>query len=146
MFFDNMRTKNYKSFKFLNTFLKQTKGQKRLFLFCGLINVLITNFLLQLLLSYSYIPTSTATFISQVINMLTGYLIYSKLVFKNKRLLVKKFIIKYMLLMIIIWLTNFYCIKIFELIGFVRNISALILIPFLATISFILQRYFVFKG
>ena len=141
-----MRKNNHNYLRFLNIFFQQTKGQKRLFLFCGLINTFITNIFLQLLLSYSYIPKSIATIASQAINMLIGYIIYSKLVFKNANLLVKKFIGRYFLLMIILWLINFYCIKIFELIGFVRNISALILIPLLATISFILQRYFVFQN
>ena len=131
--------------KFIKNFPKKTKGQKRLFLFCGLINILITNLFLQLVLSSNFISTSIATFSSQLINTFCGYFIYSKVVFKNQNLIDKKIITKYSSLMIILWLTNFYCIKILELFGFIRNISALILIPLLATFSFFVQRYFIFK-
>ena len=60
----------------------KTKGQKRIFLFCGLINILITNLFLQLLLSSSFISTSIATFSSQIINTVCGYYIYGAVVFK----------------------------------------------------------------
>ena len=132
--------------KIIKTFLLQTKGQKRLFLFWGIINLFITNLFLQfILLSYNSIPTSTDTFLSQLINMVLGYIMYSKLVFKNKNLFNKNFIFKYLLLMSIIWLINSFCINILVLIGIIRNLSALILIPFLANISFLMQKYFVFK-
>ena len=132
--------------KIIKTFLLQTKGQKRLFLFWGIINLFITNLFLQfILLSYNSIPTSTDTFLSQLINMVLGYIMYSKLVFKNKNLFNKNFIFKYLLLMSIIWLINSFCINILVLIGIIRNLSALILIPFLAIISFLMQKYFVFK-
>ena len=133
-------------FKFIKNFLKKTKGQKRLFLFCGLINILITNIFLQILLTSNFVSTSIATFLSQLINTFCGYYIYSKVVFRNKNLLSKKEITKYSFLMIILWLTNFYSIKFLELIGLIRNIAALILIPFLATISFFVQRFFIFKN
>ena len=140
-----MRISNHNFYNFINNFLSKTKGQKRLFLFCGLINIVITNLFLQFLLSKSFISTSISTFLSQVINTILGYSIYSKVVFKNKNLFSRKIIIRYLFLMIGLWLTNFYCIKILEIIGFIRNVSALILIPFLAIISFIMQRFFIFK-
>ncbi len=132
-------------FKILNKFLIQTKGQKRLFLFLGIINMIITNLFLQVFLRLNFIPTSIATLASQLINMFLGYIIYSKFVFKRNDLLIKKVLFKYLLLMIILWLTNFNFIYILGFFGFTRNISALILIPFLALISFIIQKYFVFK-
>ena len=127
-------------------FLKQTKGQKRLFLFFGLINTIITNLFLQYFLKNSYFPTSIATLSSQSINMFLGYLIYSKLVFKSHNIFLNKFIIKYSLLMTIIWLTNFYCIEFLKFAGISRNISALILLPPLACTSFIAQKYLIFKN
>ena len=131
--------------KIFENFLKKTKGQKRLFLLCGLINIIVTNLFLQLFLSTSYISTSVATLFSQVINMLLGYYIYGRFVFKKREVFLKKFFIKYLLLMIIIWFTNSYCIFLLEFAGFERNTAALILIPPLAFISFIFQRFLIFK-
>lgn len=132
--------------QFFKVFLRQTKGQKRRFLSLGITNVIITNTFLQLLLSFSIMPTSIATLISQLINMFLGYILYSKFVFKNKKLLIRNFIVKYIFLMTIIWLTNFYLINILVFFGLIRSFAALILIPFLAITSYILQRYFVFKN
>ena len=132
--------------KVLENFLSQSKGQKRIFLFSGIINMLITNFFLQLFLSKNYISTSTATLAAQMINMILGYFIYSKLVFKNRNIFIKTFFFKYLLLMTTLWLTNFYCIELLKFAGFARNISALTLIPLLAFFSFIVQKYYIFKN
>lgn len=132
--------------QFFKVFLRQTKGQKRRFLSLGITNVIITNTFLQFFLSFSIMPTSIATLISQLINMFLGYILYSKFVFKNKKLLIRNFIIKYIFLMTIIWLTNFYLINILVFFGLIRSFAALILIPFLAITSYIVQRYFVFKN
>ena len=133
-------------FKVFENFLRNTKGQKRIFLFFGIINMIITNFFLQFFLRNSFISTSSATLWSQAINMFLGYLLYSKLVFKSQNIFLKKFIIKYFLLMTIIWFTNFYFIELLEFAGFTRNIAALIIVPPLAFISFIAQRYLIFKN
>ena len=130
----------------LEKYLSQTKGQKRLFLFFGIINMVITNLFLQLFLSKSFISTSTATLAAQMLNMFLGYFIYSKLVFKNHNIFIKKFFIKYLLLMSTIWLTNFSCIELLKFAGFARNISALTLVPILAFVSFIVQKYYIFKN
>ena len=132
--------------KVLENFLSQSKGQKRIFLFSGIINMLITNFFLQLFLSKNYISTSTATLAAQMINMILGYFIYSKLVFKSPNIFIKTFFFKYLLLMTTLWLTNFYCIELLKFAGFARNISALTLIPLLAFFSFIVQKYYIFKN
>ena len=140
-------TINIKFFsKVFEKFLEKTKGQKRIFLFFGIINMIITNLFLQFFLRNSFISTSSATLWSQAINMFLGYLLYSKLVFKSKNIFLKKFIIKYFLLMTIIWFTNFYFIELLKLVGFSRNIAALIIVPLLAFISFISQRYLIFKN
>ncbi len=134
-----------KFLKILNRFFIQTKGQKKLFLFLGIINMALTNSFLQLFLSFNIISTSLATLGSQLINMFFGYLLYSTIVFKRKKIFVKKTLVRYILLMLFIWLTNFYFIYLLELLGFKRNIGALILIPLLAILSFTIQKYFVFK-
>ena len=133
-------------FKVFKNFLRKTKGQKRIFIFFGIINMIITNLFLQFFLRNSFISTSSATLWSQAINMFLGYFLYSKLVFKSQNIFLKKFIFKYFLLMSIIWLTNFYFIELLEFAGFTRNIAALIIVPLLAFISFIAQRYLIFKN
>ncbi len=134
-----------KFLKISNQFFSQTKGQKKVFLFLGIINMAITNSFLQLFLNFYFISTSLATFGSQLINMTLGYLLYSTIVFKRKKIFVKKIVFRYLLLMLFIWLTNFYFIYLLEFLGFQRNVGALILIPFLSILSFIIQKYFVFK-
>ena len=133
-------------FKVFDNFLRETKGQKRMFLFFGIINMIITNLFLQFFLRNTSVSTSSATLWSQAINMFLGYLLYSKLVFKSQNIFLKKFLIKYFLLMTIIWFTNFYFIELLEFAGFTRNIAALIIVPPLAFISFIAQRYLIFKN
>ena len=134
-----------KFLKISNRFFRQTKGQKKLFLFLGIINMTITNSFLQLFLNFHFVSTSLATLGSQLINMFLGYLIYSTIVFKRKKIFVKKIIVRYLLLMLFIWITNFYFIYLLEFVGFKRNVGAIILIPLLAFFSFIIQKYFVFK-
>lgn len=134
-----------KLLRIFNGFLVHTKGQKSLFFFLGIVNMTITNSFLQLFLSLNFISTSIATLGSQLINMFLGYILYSKIVFKRKSLFIKTFIVKYSLLMLFIWLANFCSITILEFFGFQRNLGAFILIPLLAFISFIMQKYFVFR-
>ena len=105
----------------------------------------ITNSFLQLFLNFHFVSTSLATLGSQLINMFLGYLIYSTIVFKRKKIFVKKILVRYLLLMLFIWITNFYFIYLLEFVGFKRNVGAIILIPLLAFFSFIIQKYFVFK-
>ena len=66
---------NIKNFKVLIT------GRKRLFLFYGLINFLITNSILHLLLFLS--PIVLATIVSQFTNLVIGFYLYGKKVFKK---------------------------------------------------------------
>ena len=140
----NFYLRNY--LKIIKTLIKESRGQKRLFISYGLINTIITNLFLQLTLSFSFISTSFATLFSQIINMIIGYIIYSRYVFKNNNLSEKIFIIRYLILSLSIWLINFCSINILKVFGIERNIGALILIPFLAITSFLAQKYYVFKN
>ena len=118
------------------------KGEKRLFLLFGILNFLITNVILQILLLL--IPTLFATIISQTVNVLIGYFLYGKKVFKFKEL--NKFVFKkYFFLASILWMLNFVLIQSFFYIGVNKNITAISIIPLLVIISYLSQRNFVFK-
>lgn len=127
-------------------FLLKTKGQKRYFLIAGFINVLITNLFLQVFLTIEIFSTSFATFLSQIINMIIGYIIYAKVIFKIKKTMVPHSLLKFAALMIFIWIFNSIGIIYLTRLSIQKNISALILIPFLASFSFLMQRFWVFKN
>ena len=118
------------------------KGEKRLFLIFGILNFLITNVVLQILLLL--IPTLFATVLSQTVNVLIGYFLYGKKVFKLKKL--NEFVFtKYLFLASILWMLNFVLIQSFFYIGVNKNITAISIIPLLVIISYLSQRNFVFK-
>ena len=125
-----------------NIVRSQTKGEKRLFLTFGILNFLITNLVLQILLFL--IPTLFATVLSQTVNILIGYFLYGKKVFKLKEL--NKFVFrKYLLLALILWMLNFFLIQSLFYVGVNKNITAICVIPLLVIISYLTQRNFVFK-
>ena len=117
-------------------------GEKRLFLSFGMFNFLITNFVLQVLLLL--IPTILATVISQLVNLILGYYLYGKKVFKFMRLS-KYIFFKYLILAFILWIFNFGLIQYFFYYGFNKNITAIFIIPLLVIISYLSQKYFVFR-
>ena len=102
----------------------------------------LTNISLQILLFL--VSTLLATVISQIFNFLIGYYFYGKKVFKVSKL-DKFFFKKYLLLALTLWMLNFGLIQSFFYFGVNKNISALLLIPFLALFSYYCQNEFVFK-
>ena len=119
--------------------------EKRKFLLAGILNVFLTNLSLQIFLLLNLFSISISTFLSQLINMTFGYVIYSKFIFKVKKFENTKFIKKYILLMAFLWISNFIGIKIGGLFGINPNQSALLMIPCLAVLSFLIQKLWVFK-
>ena len=116
--------------------------KKKLFLIFGLINLFLTNIILQVLLFI--VPTILATFASQLFNFLFGFYIYGKKVFEVKYLN-KKHFIKYFLLSILVWHINWLTINYLSMFVYAKNMIALFLVTPLAVISYISQKYFVFK-
>ena len=115
---------------------------KRLFLIFGIINFLITNIILQIALLF--LPTFFATVLSQLVNFSIGYYLYGKKVFNVSRL--NNFIFKkYLILSVIIWIINFGFIDLFFYYGVNKNISAIVIIPFLVSFSYLSQKYLIFK-
>ena len=123
----------------LKKILKNTNYR---FIFFGIFNVFLSNIILQILL----LNTSSviATFFSQLINFFIGYYLYGKKVFRLKKLRIENFI-KYFLLVLFLWNTNWTLIEFFHSFGFNKSIIALVIIPFLALISYISQKLIVFK-
>ena len=125
-----------------NTLSFQINGKKRLFLIFGVFNFLITNITLQILLFI--IPTLFATIISQIINFLLGFYLYGTKVFKVVNLN-NIFFKRYLLLSLILWILNFGFIQSLFYFGLNKNFAALILIPPLVVISYLTQKFYVFR-
>ena len=126
---------NSKFFKLLS------KGRKRLFLFYGIANFLITNTVLQLLLLV--IPIFLATIVSQITNLVIGFYLYGKKVFKFNNLTYVQ-LCKYILLAFFIWILNFLSIRLLYESGINKNLAAIFNIPFLVLISYFFQKKFIF--
>ena len=118
-----------------------SQGRKRLFLFYGIINFLITNSVLHLLLLV--IPIFLATISSQITNLIIGFYLYGKKVFKIKNLTYQEFC-KYILLVSFNWTLNYVSIRFMYENGINKNLAAIFTIPFLVLISYIFQRKYIF--
>ena len=127
-----LNIKNFKHF---------SRGRKRLFLFYGIANFLITNSVLHLLLLV--IPIFLATIISQITNLAIGFYLYGKKVFKMNNLTYKE-LRKYILLASFIWILNYASIRFMYEIGINKNLAAIFTIPFLVFISYFFQKKYVF--
>ena len=129
----------------LQKYINLTQGLKRRFLLIGVINVFLTNLLLQLTLSINFISIYQATLFSQIFNGIFGYCAYSKIVFSSRSLTKKSQILKYLTLMTTLWFLNWVGINILKSFNIIKNLSAIIMIAPLALISFYFQKIFIFK-
>ena len=117
--------------------------QGKKFLLYGILNFLITNIILQILLLF--LDVWTSAILSQIINSLIGYQLYSRYVFKINTYRNYLFI-KYILFAFITYILNAKLIILISTNFLIsKNLSALILVPFLASFSFFSQKFFVFK-
>ena len=126
------------NFKYLKP---SSQRRKRLFLFYGIINFLITNLVLHLLLFV--IPIFLATIASQITNLIIGFYLYGKKVFKMKNLTYQEFR-KYILLASFNWTLNYVSIRFMYENGIDKNLAAIFTIPFLVLISYFSQRRYIF--
>ena len=117
-------------------------GRKRRFLGYGALNVLATNVVLQGLLLV--MGTGLATFLSQLLNVGLGFVLYGKRVFRVERLQ-KRSAVFYALMALFLWWCNWAGIDWLAGLGFTRNLAALILIPVLAALSYAVQKLVVFR-
>ena len=126
---------DFKYFKFFS------KGRKRLFLIYGIANFLITNAVLHLLLIV--MPIFVATIVSQLINLIIGFYLYGKRVFKMNNLTYRE-LRKYILLVSLNWILNYVSIRLLFENGIHKNLAAIFTLPFLVLISYIIQKKYIF--
>ena len=117
-------------------------GRKRRFLGYGALNVLATNVVLQGLLLV--MGTGLATFLSQLLNVGLGFVLYGKRVFRVERLQ-KRSALSYALMALCLWWCNWSGISVLGRWGLSRNLAALLLIPLLAALSYTVQKLVVFR-
>ena len=125
----------------LKKFKVITTQEKSLFLFYGVTNFLITNSILQLFLLLT--PIYLATIISQITNLLIGFYLYGKKVFKLNNLTYKE-LGKYILLASFNWMFNYLLIRLMHENGINKNLAAILNIPFLVIVSFYFQKKYIF--
>ena len=121
--------------------IKRT-GRKRRFLGYGALNVLVTNLVLQGLLLV--MGTGFATFLSQILSVLLGFVLYGKRVFRVDRLQ-KRSALSYSVMALALWWCNWAGIRLLAGWGLSRNLAALLLIPLLASLSYTAQNLVVFR-
>jgi hypothetical protein len=119
------------------------KNTKNRFIFFGIFNAFITNLILQILLFF--VSSVRATFVSQMVNFFLGYYLYGKKVF-GLRILKTEFFCKYLILIIFLWNINWISIDFIHSFGISKNLVSLVIVPFLALISYVSQKYIVFKS
>ena len=123
-------------------FFSKRFGLKRRFILTGIFVASITNIVLLILLIF--FNPYFSTLVSQSINAILGYSLYSKKVF-FKKINTKRFIIKYLICSILIWNSNFFLINYFISLNINVYLAAIFAIPLMACASFLIQKYFVFK-
>ena len=128
-------SKMYKKINFNNQKIKFIKNA----LFVWTIEQIILHLSLLIL----SIPISVL--ISNFIYVPLRYYFYGKNVFGKKRSSSNS-IYKFLFSSVLLWTLNTSGTSFIHLFGLNKNISALIMIPFVASISFITQKYFVFKN
>ena len=119
------------------------RGQKRRFLAYGLLNIAITNGLLQLLLTAN-LATGLATLLSQLLNVSLGYVLYGTRVFRVERL-GQRSAAGCAGLALLLWWGNWAGITGLAQAGWSRRLAALALIPVLAACSYLAQKHLVFS-
>ena len=117
-------------------------GRKRRFLGYGALNVLATNLVLQGLLLV--MGTGLATFLSQLLNVGLGFVLYGKRVFRVERLQ-KRSALSYAVMALLLWWCNWAGIDLLAGFGLTRNLAALLLIPVLAAVSYAVQKLVIFR-
>jgi putative flippase GtrA len=122
-----------------------SSGRKRRFGAAGLANVLVTNLVLQLLLWMHSLPAWLCTLTSQLVNGGIGYVLYGKWVFRAHGLRQSQPAWRYALTQALLWLLNWSLIGVGHELGLQRNIAALLAVPPLAVVSYVIQKQWIFK-
>ena len=100
----------------------------------------------QIILHFSlfFISISLSVFISAISSIPLRYYFYGKNVFGLNKPNFRT-TIKFLIVSILIWILNTFGTIYIHSLGLNKNFSAIIMIPFIASISFFMQKYYVFK-
>ena len=98
--------------------------------------------ILHIFLLFLSIPISV--FLCNIASLPIRYYFYGKNVFGLDKSNFKTFL-KFIFSSILLWILSTLSISFVFTFGFNKNISAIITIPFLASFSYIIQKYYVFK-
>ncbi len=119
------------------------RSEKIRFLYYGFFNTLITNLILQILLFFSKVYF--ATLIAQIFNLLFGFFIYKKKVFRKKYISKNKKVF-YIITAFTSWNLNWIIINFLTFDLYVpKNLSAIISLPLIAAWSYLIQKLIIFK-
>jgi len=118
-------------------------GRKRRFGITGILNVVITNIILQAAITVG-LPTALATLVSQLFNGSMGYLLYGRLVFLPEGPRTGQEPLRYLAMFIGLWISNWAGINMLTHLVQSKNLAALIMIPVLAVCSYVTQKNWVF--
>lgn len=119
------------------------RSEKIRFLYYGFFNTLITNLILQILLFFSKVYF--ATLIAQIFNLLFGFFIYKKKVFRKKYISKNKKVF-YIITAFTSWNLNWIIINFLAFDLYIpKNLSAIISLPLIASWSYLIQKLIIFK-
>ena len=119
------------------------RSEKIRFLYYGFFNTVITNLILQILLFFSKVYF--ATLIAQIFNLLFGFFIYKKKVFRKKYISKNKKVF-YIITAFTSWNLNWIIINFLTFDLYVpKNLSAIISLPLIAAWSYLIQKLIIFK-
>jgi len=119
------------------------RSEKIRFLYYGFFNTLITNLILQILLFFSKVYF--ATLIAQIFNLLFGFFIYKKKVFRKKYISKNKKVF-YIITAFTSWNLNWIIINFLTFDLYIpKNLSAIISLPLIASWSYLIQKLIIFK-
>jgi putative flippase GtrA len=120
-------------------------GRKRRFGITGILNILITNIILQFSLA-SGMSIALSTLISQLFNGLCGYFLYGTLVFRQGNPRTWATPLRYGVLFMGLWFSNWAGISLLQSWVTSRNLAAILMIPILAILSYFTQKHWVFAA
>ena len=116
--------------------------EKKRFIIIAFLVWFSTHSILQL--SLLILPIALATLVSQIAYIILGYIMYGKKVFFIEKFS-KQSATKFLLMAIFLWILNWNGTNIISLMGMNKNLSAFIMVPILASISYFAQKYIVYK-
>ncbi len=112
------------------------------FILVGIINTLF-GYCFWAFLIFIKVHYALAVVISTIAGILFNFKTTGTIVFHNKN---NKLLLKFVLIYLIIMLLNIIGLKVSQISGYNLYVAGFVLTGFMAVISFLLQKYYVFRG